>query len=338
MNSKKDIFAAVFWIIIIILTIYISGIIAGITTLLLFFVYTILTYVIYIIWKKIRKDISVDIVEYIRLFAYKTALSLSIVALFFGGFVYYNNEIAPASMPTHYLSNTQKQVTFQAMIHIANPEFYSTVEQDILFAKQDNYVYFFEWVKPGSQQSHDAFNEAIWVEFDADLYKNFSELYWVVAQDNSQFLGLHNDLDFNIDMDMDQIMQLYQQKVSTSQQSQSKIPAEVLDVNTEIITLLSELSPRQKKILVYVNQAMLNFFTKNEALRNTILKNLWNQDIFSVILDERNKIIADAIINSPHKKIHITYGLLHFEGVFELLKQNDPAWRLHHSDYLFPIQ
>jgi len=335
MNSKKDIFALVFWSLLIAATAYLSWLFAIISTILAFFIYAAISYLLYRLWKKIRKAEHLDPLEYLRLFAYKTATAFSLLAIILGWFVYYNNEISPAKMPTYYLSNGEKQLTFQAMIHIAHSDFYDRIEQDILFAKQDNYVYFFEWVKPGSAESHDAFNKALGIEFDADLYKNFSELYGVVAQDNAQFLWLENDLDFNVDMNMDEIMSIYKQKASPSD---STISPELLDVNKEIVTLLAGISPKQKKILVYVNQAILNFFTKNEALRNTILENLWNADIFAVILDDRNQLLADEIIQSEYNKIHVTYGLLHFNGVLELLQKNDPNWIINWVEYLFPIQ
>lgn len=335
MNSKKDIPTLIFWPSLLILIAYISWTTAVLSTIIAFSTYAFITYILYLAWKKIRKQENVKILEFFELFAYKSAISISIVSVLVWWFIYYNNEISPAAMPTYYLSNWEKQVTFQSMIHIANPDFYERIKQDILFAKQDNYVYFFEWVKPWTPESHTAFNEALWVEFNPELYKNFSELYWVVAQDNSQFLWLENDLDFNVDMNMDTIMQLYKQKVSPNE---SKIPSEIIDANAEIIKTLSSLNPIQKKILVYVNQAILNFFTKNDSIRNAILENLWNQDIFSIILDERNVLIADEISSSQYNKIYITYGLLHFQWVFELLKKQDPNWILHHTDYLFPIQ
>ena len=59
---------------------------------------------------------------------------------------------------------------------------------------------------------------------------------------------------------------------------------------------------------------------KHESLRNFLISKLANQDIFSVILDERNKYIAQEILTRKDEKIMILYGLMHFQGVFELLK------------------
>lgn len=55
---------------------------------------------------------------------------------------------------------------------------------------------------------------------------------------------------------------------------------------------------------------------------------IWKDDIFSVILDDRNLHLVKNIVESSEKKIFITYGMMHFEGVYELLKKSDPTWRI----------
>ena len=50
--------------------------------------------------------------------------------------------------------------------------------------------------------------------------------------------------------------------------------------------------------------------------------------ILSVILDERNRHITDAIVDSKDSKIYALYGAFHFEGVFQHLKSHNPKWRI----------
>jgi len=40
------------------------------------------------------------------------------------------------------------------------------------------------------------------------------------------------------------------------------------------------------------------------------------EDIFSVILDERNKVVVKKITSSSEQKIFVMYGLKHFSGIF----------------------
>lgn len=115
--------------------------------------------------------------EYILYFLNKSALSITLIVSILGAFLYYNNSIAPATMPSYTISNGEKTIIFQTMIHIATPEFYQTVQQNIFDAKAQGYVYFYEGVQAGSPESNEKFNQAIGIEFDADLYNSFSKLY-----------------------------------------------------------------------------------------------------------------------------------------------------------------
>jgi hypothetical protein len=55
---------------------------------------------------------------------------------------------------------------------------------------------------------------------------------------------------------MDEIVALYDEKIANLPKDEETTP---LDVNTEIIETLSNLNDKQLKILVYINQAILNF-------------------------------------------------------------------------------
>jgi pheromone shutdown protein TraB len=59
-----------------------------------------------------------------------------------------------------------------------------------------------------------------------------------------------------------------------------------------------------------------------------MLSLVWNQDLFSVIIDERNEVLAQAIIQSEENNIFVIYGLMHFEWVFNLLKASDSKWEI----------
>ncbi len=248
-------------------------------------------------------------------------------------FAYYNNHISPAPMPTYTLTNWEKEVVFQSMSHIWTLDFYKQIQSNIKEYKEKGWVYFFEWVRPGSKENSEAFDEAIWIKFDKDLYENFSKLYWVVNQDNSMFIWLVNNLDFNIDLSIDEIMELYNQKPNT--QTPNTPPIDATKTITETLTGLNE---RQLNVLVYLNRAILNFIIKSKWTQDLITENFWNKELFDVILNERNKVISNAIINSEYDKIYVTYWLLHFSWVFELLKENDGNRYISKESYIYPIK
>lgn len=212
------------------------------------------------------------------------------------------------------------------MSHIASPDFYTQIRSDIFNAKKDGYVLYYEWVRPGSEENMDAFNEALWIKLDTDTYEKLSELYGIVAQDNAYFLWLINNRDYNVDLDMDTIMDIYRKKVSWSHDNSS---GSLLSSNLQDIDVyVDNFSENEKKILRYVNQAFMNMIIKNGFIRESILSLIGKQDIFGVILDDRNRHLAHTISENSNKDIFVIYWLMHFDGVLELLQFEDTKWEI----------
>ena len=112
------------------------------------------------------------------------------------------------------------------------------------------------------------------------------------------------------------------------EQKQETLSPQIQDIELLVQNSIDSLSPRELSILRYINQSLMNMIIKHESLRNGIMHILGKDDIFSVILDERNTYLTQAILKSDEDKIFITYGMMHFEGVYELLKESDPTWRI----------
>lgn len=93
----------------------------------------------------------------------------------------------------------------------------------------------------------------------------------MIAQDNALFLGLENTKDYNIDLNLDEVMHLYYQKTGTSQKNISSANAPE-NMSLLLEQTIEQLSPTQLKALQYINQSLLNFIVKHDALRNTILE------------------------------------------------------------------
>lgn len=316
---------------------YISSISWVLESILLIIIYLLFFYFLHFIWKKIRKKEIMSTNEYIKYFLYRVSIFLVFITVFFWWLSYLSNEIYPAKMPEYTISNWEKEVKFQAMSHIATNNFYNNVAKNIEEYKKNWWVYFYEWVKAWSEENLEKFNNAIWVEFDSELYKNFSKLYWVSFQDNNLFLGLINELDFNIDLSIDEIINIYEEKIKSSEKENiNEVPA--IDANKIINETLASLNEKQLKILVYINQAILNFIISSDKTKDFLSNNFSNEKLFEVILDERNKILKNAIIDSEYNKIYITYWLLHFKWVFELLQEQDPKWKIISVKNLFPVK
>ena len=239
-------------------------------------------------------------------------------------------------MKEYTLSNGEKTLQFQTMIHIANPDFYEQVRANIENAKKEGAVYYFEWVKPGSKENQEKFNKALGVEFNEDLYRNMSKVYGVVAQDNMLFLNQVNDLDFNVDVSLDEIVSEYE-KLQSGSTTEHHIQPPV-DISNQIVEELAGRSEKELALINYINQGLLNFISKSDALQKVIADNFANQELFHVILNHRNEVVADEIINSDHKYIYATYGELHFNWILKILKEHDPKWKITETKEFFPIR
>lgn len=290
-------------------------------------------YLFHLLWTYIRKKERKKYNQYLILFWMKVINVIVLLCIILFSFWYYQNYINPALVPNFTISNWKKTVVFQAMSHIWSKDFYESIKNNLINHKKNWYVYYFEGVWPWSEKNYQKFDKAIWIKFDKDLYKNFSELYWVTYQDNSIFLWLVNDKDYNVDVTIDQIIALYE-KIKTRASTKNNIMQTPIDASEQIIDTLSTLWEDEKKVLVFINQSLLNMIIKNDSLQGFIKDNFSNKELYQVILDERNKVLADKIINSSDDKIFITYWLLHFSWVIEILKNNDPNWKIIKTEYL----
>lgn len=269
-------------------------------------------------------------------FVYRTSLFLIIFSIILWWFAFYQNKINPAMMPVYNITNWDKKIVFHAMSHIASPGFYSDVKDDILSLKNDNFVLFYEWVKPGKEESYDKFDKALWVKFDADLYVNMSKLYGLIKQDNSLFLWLLKNKDKNVDLSMDEIVKLYEKdKILSGEKDDLKMP---IDANVLITELLSKLDDKQLSILRFINQSIMNTIIKNQNIQDSMASAIWNKTIMDTILWKRNTYLIKAINEEKNKNIVITYWLLHFKWVFDELQKQDKNWKIEKIDYLQVIR
>lgn len=333
--TKKQIFIISLYFLFWIFLFFIGGIISLLSAFISISLYSVIFYGFYFLWKKLTKKNPIFYSDFSQIFLYKLSFFLFLCFWIIWGFSYYQNEISPAKMPFYTISNGNKIVKFQAMVHIGTPNFYKSVQKNIRQSKKNGYVLFFEGVKSWKEENMKKFDQALGINFTPDLYKNFSRLYGLTFQDNSQLLGLVNNYDFNIDLTIDEIIRLYDELPKNEAKN---IPSEVQDVDTLVLEELSKLNEKQLQILVYVNQAIMNFIIKNDKLQKGILANFWNSNLFEVILNKRNELIVSEIQKSKYDKIFITYWLLHFQGIFDKLKEKDKNWKIIKQENFYPIK
>lgn len=310
--------------------------IAGILEFILWLImYLSIFYFFHVVWTYFRKKEALNLIDYAKKFYISLAWLLYISIGIIWWVWYYQLEHKPLNLEQVTISNWDKTVVFQKMIHIWKQNYYSKIADDITQYKKNWFVYYFEWVKWWSDESIDAFNQALWIEFDKNLYDNLSKLYWLIPQNNLEFIWLVNEKDYNIDMNIDQIISEYKElKIENNITQNYEAP---IDVNTEIINTLAELNPRQLQLLQFVNLTFLTTLTKNESFLQSIQNSFGNQLLFEIILEWRNNVVVEKIINSENKNIFATYWALHFKWILQWLQENDPKWKIVSKKSFFPF-
>ncbi len=296
-------------------------------------IYALLAFPVYVLWKKLRKKKYLTGKKYVWEFLYRVVNICVLLFVIVWGTIVYQNEVSPASMPQYTLTNGKKVVYFQSMVHIGLESFYADVRTSLKQKKKQWAVLYYEGVAPGTPENTEKFNKALWIQFSKDLYKNFSKLYGVTFQNNEDFLEVVNNYDYNVDISIDDIMALYA-KSPASEKTESP---ETADLNKLLIEELAKLDEKNLKLLVYVNQWIMNFLIKSRTIQETMMNEFGNKALFDVILGKRNEVLAKKIWESRDEKIFVMYGLLHFEGVLKLLLQQDPEWKVIETQDFYPF-
>ncbi len=98
------------------------------------------------------------------------------------GTIHVTNIYAPATLPRITISNGDKTVVFQSMMHIASPEFYTAVKKDMQKLSHDDYVFFYEGVKAGSPESLKKLSQFMGTDVSPEMYDILAEVAGLTFQ------------------------------------------------------------------------------------------------------------------------------------------------------------
>lgn len=205
------------------------------------------------------------------------------------------------------------------MMHIASPAFYSDIQNDMQKLVGQEYVFFYEGVRSGSEQSIERLSSLLGSDVSPQMYDTVGRLAGLVSQKPEDFLTILPST--NVDISTDDIVRIAQeQNIST--------PATApIDIVQKIEAYYPIMNPTQKYITYVVSRAAMNIILRVYERSDIVEKLEIQVPVFSVILGERNKNIVRTIEDSPSQKIYMHYGALHFSGVLALLQKDDPRWR-----------
>ena len=237
------------------------------------------------------------------------------------------------TVPQAALSNGSKTVVFQGMSHIGSESFYKGVVYDLEKALTEDYVLYYEGVQ--SAPDGDAwFKQTMGGGGDLNTnYQMFSDVcglkfqldyFGLLRADMTAHPERHVEADVTTADMMHEYQRLLQVDPAFAAAEQGKAASSdggTTTANTMagIIGFLQQASPDLRGLAGTVCRGFLT-----QALASTQPPD----EMDKVILEFRNRALADRIIADTHQKIYITYGANHLPGLLALLQANDPAWEI----------
>lgn len=272
-------------------------------------------------------------VSYFKAFAGTVAVLTIVVATPVYALAIYS-AVRPVALPRAVLTNGAKTVVFQGMVHIGSEGFYKSVVYDLEKALSEGYVIFEEGVR--NDPAGDAwFSQTLAGGGDlSSNYKTLADGCGLVFQ--GDYVGLlgpdkaaHPEHYVAADVTTADMMREYDRLAAADPSfaaavKESIAPAPQPDENAggagdALFAMLNSLSPSQRAIMGLACRGWMSFVLNKKSAPSPL---------DPVILDYRNRTLAELIEKAPQDKIYITYGANHLPGVLALLQDNDPAWKL----------
>lgn len=204
-------------------------------------------------------------------------------------------------------------------MHIASSSFYDTVRADMQKLVWQEYVFFYEGVRPGTEESLERLWTLLGTDVSPEMYDTLGRLAGLESQNLEEFLGILPST--NVDISTDDIVRIAEeQNIWTP----TEIPPDVIE---KIEAYYPRMNETQKYVVYVFSRAMMNIILRVYERPDIVEKLEMQVPVFAVILWERDANIVRFIEVSPSQKIYMHYGALHYTGVLAGLQQKDPRWK-----------
>lgn len=246
-------------------------------------------------------------------------------------------EARPAIVPQATLTNGSKTIVFQGMMHVGTERFYKSVVYDVEQAITDGYVIYHEGVRKSTPEGN------AWLAHYLGGGGELADNYKLLARS----CGLVFQLDYFslIDEDM-------------AEHPERHVAADVssLDMKHEFDRLARgdpHFAARAEQFAAALNSpdgagaSMASFVewqkrgtASQKALAGIVCRGVMTMVIDwtirgeqrgpldPVIIDFRNRALAQRLLTDPRDRIYVAYGAVHLPGVIALLQRADPRWKV----------
>lgn len=279
-----------------------------------------------------------------------SSLVVATIALFFllttlvAAPIYYLALRTELTVPQATLTNGDKTLVFQGMMHIGSEGFYKSVVYDLEKALVDGYVVYYEGVR-ASPEGDKWFSDTL--AGGGDLSSNYKAFAGVCGlQFQQDYFGLlradmaaHPERHVAADVSTGDMMREYQRLIQSDPAFAAEVAsrpapapdqgADATDELTGIVSWLQQGNDARRDIAGIACRGLMTMLMSRAP----------SPDLLDpVILDYRNRALTERIESEPSKLIYMTYGAGHLPGLLALLQASDPDWQIASLKWMRPIE
>lgn len=257
-------------------------------------------------------------------------------------YAYTKGGVNTSSMNTYTLTNGQKTVVFQSMSHIGLRSFYKEVGEEMTDYRNKGYRILLEGLgstgyKPlrkgdvgyeaavAKYKSYYDINKRILDNMDNEsIYKNSKYTYQGIEL--SRYMAYDDEY---ADLSYSALFELADAKAK-----ENNISKEALDSYKEMdLSYSSSTDSLLNNEMLYIYMQNLRdypLFTFIDKYVMPLAKKIFPETSLTrdISINARDKNLVKHILDEPENFIYLTYGALHFEGVFDNLKAIDSNWKI----------
>lgn len=241
-------------------------------------------------------------------------------------------QLKPALIPQVTLTNGDKRIVFQGMQHVGSARFYENVVFDLEDALSRGYVLFYEGVSPSTPANDQWFAQTITNGRDlTSMYRDLGEICGLRFQNDYLKVVVsdakaHPNMHVVADVSTADLKLEYDRLLATDARFAADMAKAVEKPDTDhmkgIIGALRRGTVGQREIAGTICRGFMTTAMRDASDPSK------HDPLDPLILDFRNRVLAQRLIAEQRHHIYVTYGDKHLPGVFSLLKQQDPRWHM----------
>ena len=204
----------------------------------------------------------------------------------------------PYTVNTYKFTKNNQEIIFQEMVHFGDRVYYSSVNFDIHYYKNKDYVYMYEMINVESEEDKEEMISLLGLQ--PETFANIANATKLDSQHNHMYQV--TDKDVNADITSSQL-------ISNFKESNIEKNEFIIKSNDYINSVFSKMTDSNFGMILSKNIMKLGLFI-NSAFNI-------NKELSNVIIDQRNDVLIENIKEHSENNIYVQYGQMHYKDFSE---------------------